>query len=206
MYYSQQNEDKFIYENYLNYENGFFIELGAMDGITFSNTLFFEKELNWQGVLVEPTFDQFEQLKFNRPKCLNYNYAISEIDGEVDFLGHHALGGILSKMNEQHKIGWKLDKLSPYKVKTKPFFKILEEINIKRVDFFSIDVEGGELDVLKTFNWSIPVYLVLIEMDGLDEDKDESCRNILLKENFLFECKIGNNEIWINHANKLLLK
>jgi FkbM family methyltransferase len=206
MYYSQQNEDKFIYENYLNYKNGFFIELGAMDGITFSNTLFFEKELNWNGMLIEPTIDQFENLKFNRPNCLNFNYAISETDGEIDFLGNHALGGILSKMSDHHRIGWGLDKLPSYKVKSKPFYKILEGTNIERVDFFSIDVEGGELDVLKTFNWGIPVYLILIEMDGSNENKDESCRNILLRENFLLESKIGNNEIWINHNNKPPIK
>ena len=35
MYYSQQGEDKFIFENYLNHENGFFIELGDMDGVQY---------------------------------------------------------------------------------------------------------------------------------------------------------------------------
>ena len=39
---------------YLNYENGFFIEAGANDGVVQSNTFYFEKELNWTGLLIEP--------------------------------------------------------------------------------------------------------------------------------------------------------
>jgi hypothetical protein len=46
MFYSQQNEDRLLFEKYFKYQNGFFIELGAMDGITYSNTLFYEKVLN----------------------------------------------------------------------------------------------------------------------------------------------------------------
>jgi hypothetical protein len=72
-FYSQQQEDKILYEKYLNFRNGIFIELGAMDGIIYSNSLFFEKELEWTGILIEPT-EQFEQLMINRPNCHNFNY------------------------------------------------------------------------------------------------------------------------------------
>ena len=42
-------------EKYLNYDNGFFIELGANDGKTQSNTLYFERYRNWNGILIEPS-------------------------------------------------------------------------------------------------------------------------------------------------------
>jgi FkbM family methyltransferase len=199
MFYSQQQEDKVLYEKYLDYRNGFFIELGAMNGVEFSNTLFFEKNLNWNGVLIEPT-TQFEQLKINRPNCYNFNYAISEVDGDVEFLGEHALGGVLSTMHDDHKFGWGLDKKPSYFVKSKPISEVVKNIDIKTVDLFSIDVEGGEYEVLSTFDWDIKVYIVLIEMSH-DKEKNEKCRNLLKSKGFEFDMVIGCNEVWINHKN-----
>ena len=226
MFYSQQQEDKILFEKYLNYKNGFFIELGAMDGVQYSNTLFFEQNLNWKGVLIEPT-NQFINLIKNRPNCYNFNYAVSNIEGEVEFLGDGALGGIPDLMSDWHKYGWKLDKLESYKVKSKPISKIIKDINIERVDLFSIDVEGGEIMVLETFDWTIPVYLILIEGNYTASEKDKNdwitkpnvnnilvnneyinrinkCTDILTKNGFEFIEKIGCNEVWINKKNKLL--
>ena len=49
-----------IFKNKLN--NGFFVEAGAWDGESFSNTLFFELKKNWTGLLVEPNPDAFEMM------------------------------------------------------------------------------------------------------------------------------------------------
>ena len=224
-FYSQQNEDEILYKKYLNYRDGFFIELGAMDGITFSNSLFFEEFLGWKGVLIEPTISQFENLVINRKNTHNFNYAISQIEGESEFIGDGALGGLTETMSDWHRKGWKLDQSSnPYLVKTIPISKLLKDIKIERVDFFSIDVEGGEIEVLKTFDWSIPVYLILIEGDytATEEQKQEwltkpnsnglllskdfidrmdECRQILITNGFEFIEKLGCNEIWINKNN-----
>jgi FkbM family methyltransferase len=200
MYYSQQGEDSFLHQNYLNYTDGFFIELGAMDGVLYSNSLFFERNLNWSGVLIEPT-RQFDQLMNNRPNCYNFNYAVSEDEGQVEFLGDGALGGVKTLLPEQHIKGWNLDINNSYLVESKPIHKILESIDIKRVDLFSIDVEGGELEVLKTFNWEIPVYIVLIEISKYDEKKDQQCKDFLKSKGFVFESNIGCNEVWINKKN-----
>src|SRR6187549_1834415 len=53
-------------EKYLNYRNGYFVELGANDGIGQSNTFHFEKHKNWRGVLVEPVPHNFLKCKENR--------------------------------------------------------------------------------------------------------------------------------------------
>ena len=56
MYYSQCGEDEFLNETiFFNKKNGKYIELGALDGIQYSNTKFFEDNLGWSGVLIEPT-------------------------------------------------------------------------------------------------------------------------------------------------------
>lgn len=200
MYYSQQGEDKFLFEKFLNYKDGFFIELGAMDGVQFSNTLFFERNLGWKGILIEPT-SQFDALVHNRPNCYNFNYAISKKDGEIEFVGNNALGGIVDSMHEKHYYGWGLNHQSTYKVKSKPMYHILDEVSkvyeLKKIDFLSLDVEGGELEVLETLNWQIPIYVILIEMSH-NTEKNKQCRNILQNNNFSFECELGCNEVWVN--------
>lgn len=197
MYRSQQNEDEILFQKYLNYENGFFIELGAMDGIMYSNSYFYEMSLNWKGILIEPS-ELYDSLVINRPNCHNFNYAISEIEGEVEFIGDGALGGMTHTMDDKHRIGWELDRDQPFKVKSIPISKIVDEVKVEKVDLFSIDVEGGELEVLKTFNWDIPVYIVLIEIAKHDLIKDDQCRDFLSKKGFELDMEIGCNEVWIN--------
>lgn len=223
-FYSQQGEDQYLYNNLLNYPNGFFIELGAMNGVTYSNTLFFEQSMGWSGVLIEPTVDQYKQLVLNRPNCHNFNYAIHTKEGALDFFGDHALGGLAESMSERHKRAWNVDSKKS-NVQAIPIKKLLKNIRIDLVDFFSIDVEGGEVYVLETFDWKIPVYTILIEgnytaskeeqklwmtvpdhngavVDQDHVDRTNRCTEILLQNNFKFYTTIGNNEIWINNDNK----
>ena len=71
-YYGHHNLDEKL-KKYLNYKNGFFVELGANDGINQSNTFFYEKNLNWTGILVEPINKKFLKCVKNRSKK-NYLY------------------------------------------------------------------------------------------------------------------------------------
>lgn len=206
IFYSQQKEDEILFEKYLNYKNGIFIELGAMDGIQYSNTYFFESELGWSGILIEPSHE-FNNLIRNRPKSYCYNVAISEKNGNVEFIGDGALGGIKESMSEGHIHGWGINKNSYKIVKSRTLKSILNEVskinqNFNRVDFFSLDVEGGELEVLKSYDWSIPTYIILIEMTKYDLDKNQKCREVMSMNGFEFDMLIGCNEVWINHKNK----
>ena len=65
---------------YLNFKNGFFIEAGANDGITYSNTLYFEKYYNWSGILIEPIPELVKRCRVNRPKCIVEQYALVSSD------------------------------------------------------------------------------------------------------------------------------
>ena len=66
-YNSLNQIDKKVYK-YLNYKNGFYIEIGAFDGLNQSNTWFYEKELNWSGLLIEPNPKFFKRLTKYRNK------------------------------------------------------------------------------------------------------------------------------------------
>lgn len=199
-FYSQQSEDVILWKKYLNYKNGFFIELGAMDGVKYSNTKFFEDSLGWTGILIEPEKNQFQRLKQNRPNCILSDYAVSEIDGEVVFNtrnGGDSGGGIVDTHIDET-----IREEDNVKLLSKPFNKLLWEIGKpERVDLFIIDVEGGELGILKTFDWSIPVYIICIETHPANKHYEE-CKKILTDNGFEFDMPIGCNEIWINKNNK----
>ena len=73
-YYGKNKLDQQL-EKYLDFHNGFFIELGAYDGVTQSNTLFYEKNKGWRGILIEPSKDIYKICKKNRSiKNFIYNY------------------------------------------------------------------------------------------------------------------------------------
>ena len=68
--------DKYIFKNYINQicNNGIYLELGAFNGTRYSNTKFFEDNLNFSGILIEPSLKQFQKLIIRRPKSTCYIY------------------------------------------------------------------------------------------------------------------------------------
>ena len=93
-YFAQSNLDKKL-QKYLDYKNGFFVELGANDGFTASNTLFLEQKKNWRGILVEPSPNLFLSCSFYRNKpgnsiycnaCVPFNYPEKYVHIEYAYL------------------------------------------------------------------------------------------------------------------------
>lgn len=170
-----------------------------MDGVRYSNTKFFEDYLNFRGILIEPSKDLFNKLKNNRSKNYLFNYTVSDIKGKQKFIGNGATGGLSKTMTEKHKNSWEKNS-KEYDVESIPIRDLIKKTNIKYIDLFSIDVEGGKLLILNTFDWDIPVYIIVIELSNEDKIKDEECRKFLRKKNFTFHIRTGINEFWINKS------
>ena len=102
-------------------------------------------------------------------------------------------------MTEKHKTSWEKNS-KEYYVDSLPIKDIIKKTDIKYIDLFSIDVKGGELLILNTFDWNIPVYIIVIELSNDDKIKDDKCRQLLREKNFTFHIKIGINEFWINKS------
>ena len=83
MYYSQCQEDIFLNENiFKNKKNGVYIELGALDGVLYSNTKFYEDSINWKGILIEPHPEKFKLLQNVKLKN-NLIYKLNYISGLI---------------------------------------------------------------------------------------------------------------------------
>jgi FkbM family methyltransferase len=215
-FYSQQVDncmtDKILFEKFINVKNcnGVFLELGACDGVYLSNTYALEKYLGFTGVLIEPGEKFFNNLIKNRPNCKNFNYLVGTNEGEIDYIGDATgVGGALHILEKTHDYGhnywidtWKLNKNNITKVSCRKLSDILKEANIKYIDFWSLDVEGAELEVLKTMDWSIPVYFICMEVTAWGEigkQNIEECRQILRANGFTTDGKrYGLDEFWIN--------
>jgi hypothetical protein len=101
-YYSQIGQDEWVNSVLKNKKNGYFVELGACDGIYLSNTLYFEKNLNWDGLCIEPNDNYIEDLKKNRI-CNISNELVSSFEGEiVDFSVCYVYSGIISESLGPH--------------------------------------------------------------------------------------------------------
>lgn len=161
-YYSQIQQDKII-DEYLKYkENGFFIEIGANDGISGSNTAFFEKFRNWKGICIEPAPNEFKSLTENRTS-ININACVSNYNGESNFIcidGYSMmLSGLLENYNQAHinRINSEVHQhggtVKQLKVPVKTLQSILDEHLITEVDYCSIDTEGSEFEIVSSIDY-----------------------------------------------------
>ena len=164
MFHSQDNQDKYLETNiFKGYKNGFYVDVGAHDGISLNNTLYFEKNNNWSGINIEPIKKVFDKLVINRPNNINLNCAVCNNDGYTDFLCNtgytEMLSGIKDNFDPRHLHRLQSENTQHgsitevIKVETKKLETILHENDISHINYLSIDVEGAEFDVIKSINF-----------------------------------------------------
>jgi FkbM family methyltransferase len=165
--YSLNNIDIKLNEIFQNKKNGFYVELGANDGINQSNTFFFEKFFNWSGILIEPFIDNFKACKVNRSPlnhvvnaaCVSNSFKSDTMPLMYSNLMTIALKGDndISDREKHAKSGSKFikGKNFVFNSPTRTLTSILEESHApKLIDLLSLDVEGAEIEVLKGLDHS----------------------------------------------------
>ena len=146
---------------YINYKHGFFIEMGANNGKRQSNTYYYDKELDWTGLLIEPTH-RFNGLKRYRGKPGNIlsNDACCSFENEgnmIEFLYSDLMTtSLISDIENPTKHAnegsqfLRKEKVHRFEKKGVTLTSILEKNNCPgHIDFFSLDVEGMEMEVLR---------------------------------------------------------
>jgi FkbM family methyltransferase len=186
--------------------NGVFVEVGALDGLTFSNTLTLESELYWSGVLIEGCPDSSKKISTNRPNprlsivpraiCsrehVNRSVPFSVPCGaDSGVKGDH--GDILT---QNSRTGTTVN------VPCQSMTEILLEREVTHVDLLSVDVEGYELPLLLTLDFSkVSVRLVILEVDHNRPSELRSIRKLLQAAGLHSKglcCGANANEIWEN--------
>ena len=166
---------------YLDYNNGFYIELGANDGISQSNTLHFEKYKNWKGILIEPIkqkYDQCVNIRSKRNYFFNCACVSDEFEGnKIKLIYSNLRTMVVDKKNlidpniHISKKDVKIyEKNYEIECESRTLNSILEEVNApKLIDFFSLDTEGYEIEILKGINFvEYKFKFILIETPNIN--------------------------------------
>ena len=145
----------------------------------------------------------------NRPDAINVHGAMCFGESIEFTIGvHPATGGTTHDMNAWHSEKFTNDKTGLVTVPCKSVAGILQENRISNIDVFFLDVEGAELTVLTTIDWTaVTIGMFIVEMNGTDPNKDEAVRAVLKAHGyvkpfrFLDEClkrkeNCVNNEIF----------
>jgi FkbM family methyltransferase len=188
---------------YINFPNGFFIEMGANDGVRQSNSFYYDKSLSWSGVLIEPTH-RFDSLVKNRSKpnnillneaCCSFDNEGSVIEFEycdlmttcsnlkTDVSQNHTNEGVRFLQKNEHVYSFKKRGVS--------LQSLLDKNNCpNQIDFFSLDVEGLEIEVLKGIDFSSYHFsYILIESRSFDE-----LTSFLYRFNYSFVDKLSHHD------------
>jgi FkbM family methyltransferase len=196
---SLNGEEAFLHENYFKgICNGTYVELGAHDGLGQDNTLAFHTLLGWSGLLIEPSPARFKTLQANRPGDLLINKAVCNNPGNVHFIDTPFVGGVWELMNAEFISRWHptVDVNSLPIIPCSSFGQIVSSTDVF-FDFLSLDVEGGEYEVLQTIG-NIEFGVILVESDGSNAKKDYAVRSFLESKNYMFDGNHRNSQ-WFVH-------
>jgi FkbM family methyltransferase len=148
---------------------GFFIEAGANNGVTASNTYYLEKHCGWTGLLIEAIPHRFVECRKARPKSLSIHCGLVSPEYSKEYVelvymdrmtmmksnggalnvGTQMAKAVATTRHQDGLIG------TTFLAPARTLASVLAERGNPAVDFFSLDVEGHELDVLKGLDFNI---------------------------------------------------
>lgn len=202
--WSLYNIDHKLSMYFKNKKDGVFIEAGANDGLTQSNTMFFEFYKNWTGLLIDPVPELIDRCVQNRSsKTVSFCGALSNMYKSSEFIYTPECNGLLSVINDERApelMKRAREKGEIIYVKT---YRLDDVINIKlpnvnKIDLLSLDVEGHELKVLHGIDFE-SIYIEYLLIEQLNEYHDIElerylskwyhCIDILSQHDYLYKRK-----------------
>jgi len=195
-FYSQKGEDFLLNEIFRDRDDGFFVEVGCIDGKRFSNTLLFE-EKGWKGLCIEAHADYIDFIKENRPNSAVIHAAVGEKDEDAVTFYANARGS-LSSLDPSTEERWKKD-YSEYftgfknqTVNKRTLNTIFNENHVSDIDILSIDIEGYEIEALEGLDLNkYRPHIIIIESDT--KEQLQKLNSILNKHKYALVGKLGDN-------------
>lgn len=177
--YSQNTEDT-IAANYFGSFKGTLLDLGANDGMTFSNS-FKLIQLGWEADLIEAspnTFTKLQKLHESNDKVKCHNIAVSNVNGRVKFYESGTLLGgsdksLVSTVDKRELERWRGKvEFTETIVESVTFNKLLEDTKNKKFDLITIDIEGVDWIVLSQMDLTaLGCKMLIVETNGKENIK-----------------------------------
>jgi len=197
MRFSQNNEQDIILQ-YFGSRKGFFLDIGANDGQTLSNTYALQLQ-EWKGVLIEPSEEAFNRIKV-RYGVQKFNVAIGTEDGHCTFheMGNHLNAGdvsLLSTIKKTELKRWPGVEFKERMTEVWTYKTLLKHSPLKFFDFISIDAEGVDYEILEQIDLKY-TDMVCIEHNS-NADLFQLIKTYCNKAG-LYKCLLNNleNVIW----------
>jgi hypothetical protein len=193
MSFSQLGQDLEVLKIYNHKKGGYFIEVGANDGIKYSNTYLLETKYNWKGICCEPIPKLFEQLVINRPQSICFDEAVyseSSLTVTFDIANNSVLSGI-SEYIDMHKECVDADKTT-IQVQTISLLDVLNKANAPTfIEYMSLDTEGTEYEILKNFDFKKYTFGLIDVEHNYCEPRRSQIHKLLISNGYLYK---GENE------------
>lgn len=214
--YSQFGEDYYLFSYFSGLDwsienrspglpdEGFYVDIGAYSPTECSNTYLFYLN-GWRGINVDAAPGSTKLFNLTRPRDININKAISDVDGTITFYswGTPNVFNTTSYTLAQERERLLNDKPSLYTVECKTLEWILDNYLPKntRIDFLNIDVEGADLKVIKSNNWSKYRPRIVVSesyVDHVEELIESELYNYMINNGYLLYAWIRPSIIFIN--------
>lgn len=173
-YYSQTGEDVIVSQLFKKEKKGFYVDVGAYHPEHYSNTKLLYKK-GWRGINIDPNPKSISLFKKSRSGDINLNLGVSDSEKVLNYYKFsHPSCNTFSKeiADDLKKKSW-IKYLEQIEIKCRTLSNILDEYvsDNKEIDLLSVDVEGFDLEVLKSNNWyKYSPNVVIVEGHGFDPD------------------------------------
>ena len=196
--YSQESQDLKVLLHYKLKRDGYFLEIGASDGVKFSNTYLLEQKYNWSGICVEPIKDDYNKLINNRScHCSDLAvYSKSNEELEFNIYEYNLLFGLNKHVNTYSNQPIKEKVI----VKTITLNDLLEKYNAPSfIEYLSIDTEGSEYEILSVFNFTKYKFGLIHVEHNYEEPKRQQIKELLLKNGYIYIGEYKQDDFYSSH-------
>jgi FkbM family methyltransferase len=188
--------------------DGFFVEFGATDGVTLSNTYYLEKSLDWKGIVAEPLATWHAALSANRRAVIDHRCVWWESGKTLDFLAanrYPELSSIAEFAGDDYQASTRAIDATSITVKSVSLNDLLTEHEApSRIDYLSIDTEGSELDILSAFDFDRFKVSVITVEHNYQPDMRGSIQQLLGAHGFVREFEqFSRFDDWYFHPSRV---
>lgn len=204
--YAQNGEDAIISGLVGKQRDRVYVDVGAFHPVQYSNTYSLYKR-GWKGIAIDPNPRAKILFKIFRPRD---EFVLAGISNKKETRKYFTFSDpAYNTMDEDQRSEWikkGVKELGSIEVKCLPLLDILSGLNVKKIDVLSIDVEGLDLEVLKSHDWNIPTGIVIVESHGFDlaDPSKDPIFSFLSEKGYKLESFAGFSLIFRNCAYNIL--